>query len=111
MPQAQFTFSLAAGASFDPLDGWDYQIPRKASKISLIHNCTAVGIFGQWKALDRSLLQESQVTAGGVAGVYPTIFNAPLMGPYKVNAMEKLSARYRNPTAGAQTVNVVVDID
>lgn len=111
MAQAQFSFALAAGVTFDPLDGWNYQFPKKASKVSLIHNATLTGVFATWTALDRQLLQESLVTAGGVAGVYPTIFNAPLMGPYKVGAMEKLSSRYRNSTGGAITVNLVADID
>lgn len=108
--QATFTFALAAGAIFDPLDGWNYQLPRKASKVTLIHDATAVGILCTFTALDRQILQESPVPAGGVAGVFPTIFNAPVIGPTKVAALEKLSARYRNPTAGPVTINVVVDI-
>jgi hypothetical protein len=108
--QATFSFALAAGATFDPLDGWNYQIPRKASKVTMIHNATAVGIVCTFTALDRQILQASPVPAGGVAGVFPTVFNAPVIGPNKVQAMEKLSSRYTNGTAGPITVNVVVDI-
>lgn len=108
--QSTFSFSLAAGATFDPLDGWNYQIPRKASKVSLIHNATAPGVNCTFTALDRQILQNSPVQAGGTAGVFPTIFNAPVIGPTRVGAMEKLAARYQNTTAGAITVNVVVDI-
>lgn len=108
--QATFTFALAAGATFDPLDGWNYQLPRKASKVTLIHNATAVGIVCTFTALDRQILQASAVPAGGVAGVFPTVFNAPVIGPNRVGALEKLAARYTNPTGGAITVNVVVDI-
>jgi hypothetical protein len=107
---ANFTFSLAAGASFDPLDGWVYQIPTKASRLSLIHNATATGVVCTVTALARNILQRSPVPAGGTAGVFPTIFNAPVVGPYGVGAMEKLSARYDNPTGGAITVNLTVDL-
>jgi hypothetical protein len=110
MAQSTFSFSLAAGAIFDPLDGWNYQLPRKASKVTLIHNATAVGIICTFTALDRQILQASPVPAGGTAGVFPTIFNAPVIGPTKVGALEKLSARYQNTTAGAITVNVVADV-
>lgn len=108
--QATFTFSLGAGVTFDPLDGWNYQLPRKASKVTLIHNATATGVNCTFTALDRQILQNSAVPAGGTAGVFPTVFNAPVIGPNRVNAMEKLSARYLNTTGGAITVNVVVDI-
>jgi hypothetical protein len=108
--QATFSFALAAGAIFDPLDGWNYQIPRKASKVTLIHNATAPGVQCTFTALDRQILQDSPVPSGGVAAVFPTIFNAPVIGPNRVGALEKLSSRYRNTTAGAITVNVVVDI-
>lgn len=108
--QATFSFSLAAGATFDPLDGWNYQMPRKASKVTLIHNATGTGITCTFTALDRQILQNSAVPAGGTAGVFPTVFNAPVIGPNRVQALEKLAARYTNGTAGALTVNVVVDI-
>ena len=108
--QATFTFSLAAGATFDPLDGWNYQIPAKPSKLTVIHNATGPGITCTLTALNRQLLQSSPVPAGGTAGVFPTVFNAPVIGPLKVGALEKLSARYTNTTAGALTVNVVADI-
>jgi hypothetical protein len=108
--QATFSFSLGAGATFDPLDGWNYQIPAKASKLTLIHNATAAGVTCTLTALNRQLLQNSPVPAGGTAGVFPTVFNAPVIGPSKVGALEKLSARYTNGTGGAITVNVVADI-
>lgn len=108
--QATFSFSLAAGASFDPFDGWNYQVPRKASKLTVIHNATATGVNCTLTALDRQILQNSPVPAGGTAGVFPTVFNAPVIGPNRVGALEKLAARYLNTTAGAITVNVVADI-
>lgn len=108
--QATFTFSLGAGVTFDPLDGWLFQTPRKSSKVALIHNATATGITCTFSAQERQLLQNSAVPAGGTAGVFPTVFNAPVIGPSPVAAGEKCSARYTNGTAGAITVNVVVDI-
>lgn len=107
---ATFSFALGAGVTFDPLDGWNFQLPRTASKVTLIHNATAVGVVCTFTALNTQLLQESPVPAGGTAGVFPTIFNAPVIGPYKVGALEKLSARYTNPTGGAITVNVVAEV-
>lgn len=107
---ANFTFALLAGASFDPLDGWVYQTPVRNCALTLIQNATATGVVCTVTALARLILQRSPVPAGGTAGVFPTVFNAPVVGPYSIGAMEKLGARYDNPTGGTITVNVVVDL-
>lgn len=110
MSQAQFTFPLAAGATFDPLDGYQNQTPRKNSKLTIVQNATAAGVTVTITAQERNILQDSPVPAGGVAGVFPTVFNAPVIGPTKVMAGEKLQAPYTNNTGAPITVNVVIDI-
>lgn len=107
--QQAFTFSLAAGATFDPLEGWNNQYPERGGILQLIHNATATGIVCSLSAGNVQLLQESPVPAGGTAGVMPTAFNAtPILE--QVGARARLSARYRNTTAGAITVNATIDI-
>lgn len=107
--QQAFTFSLAAGAQVDPLEGWNNQYPERGGILQLIHNATATGIVCSLSSGNVQLLQESPVPAGGVAGVMPTAFTATPIQE-RVPARGRLSARYRNTTAGAITVNLTVDI-
>lgn len=107
--QLTFSQSLAAGATFDPAEGWNNQYPERAGILQLIHNATAVGIVCSLTSGNVNLLQEAPVPSGGVAGVLPTSFSAtPILE--KVPARARISARYRNTTAGAITINGTLDI-
>lgn len=107
--QLTYSQSIAAGATFDPLDGWNNQYPEANGVVRLIHNATAVGVVCSLTSGNVQLLQEAPVPGGGTAGTLPTEFNAtPVME--KVGKGKRLSARYRNTTAGAITVNGTVDL-
>lgn len=107
--QLTFSQSLAAGATFDPAEGWNNQYPTRGGILQLIHNATATGVVCSLTSGNTNLLQEAPVPAGGVAGVLPTSFGStPVLE--KVPARERISARYRNTTAGAITINGTLDI-
>jgi len=108
MPAFPFSQSIAAGATFNPMDGANFEIPETNGVLKLTHRATAVGLVATISAQSRQLVQEAPVPAGGTAGQTPTDFQVPpiIEG---VRKGERITARYRNPTAGAITVDGFVD--
>ena len=109
MAQRIVSQSIAAGATFDALDDWQYQYANKSGWLKINDRATAVGLLRTVSATDRNLSQEGPVPAGGTAGQTPTDFNSPPLVA-KVKKGERLSIKYRNPTGGAITVDVVVEL-
>lgn len=106
---AQFPWSqsIAAGATFDPLATWDYQTPDTDVAVEVIDRATAVGVLRQLKSGGQAITQEGPVQAGGTAGTIPArLSTEPQTG--KGYAQKKLSVFYRNPTAGAITVDGMI---
>lgn len=102
--QFPWTQSIAAGATFNPLDGWDYETPDTDVGIEVFHRATLVGLLAVAKTGGFAIQQEGPVPAGGTAGVPPGRINLdPITGV--AYAQRKVSVNYRNPTAGA----IVVD--
>lgn len=109
MPQKTFTQSIAAGATYDPLDSWQYQYTEKAGILTILHNATALGLRAVVTATEITLLQDSPVPAGGTSGVIPSPLNVPIIAE-KVAKGKRLSIVYTNPTGGAIIVNGSVDL-
>jgi hypothetical protein len=109
MPQRTVTQSIAAGATFDPMDSWQYQYTDTPGILKVNHNATAVGLRCQLTATEVTILQDSAVPAGGVSGVIPSDFTVPPIIE-RVPARKRLSLLYTNPTAGAIIVNVMFDL-
>lgn len=108
MPSLVYTQAIAAGATFDPLDTWNYQYAPAPGVITLIHRASGTGLLATVTSGSDQLLQEAPVPAGGTAGVTPSAFNvAPITDP--VAQGDRLSIRYRNPTGGALTIDGVID--
>lgn len=102
--QFPWTQSIAAGGTFNPLDGWDYETPDSDVAVEVFHRATAVGLVAVVKTGGFAIGQEGPVPAGGTAGVPPGRLNIdPITG--QGYASRKLSVNYRNPTGGA----IVVD--
>lgn len=101
--------SIAAGASFDPLDQWQWQYTDRAGILKINHRATAVGLRVVVTATEVTIVQDSVVPAGGTAGQTPTDFNAPPIIE-KVPKGKRLSIVYSNPTGGAITVDAFIDL-
>jgi hypothetical protein len=102
--QFPWSQSIAAGALFNPLDGWDYETPDTDVAVEIFHRATAVGLVAVVKTGGFAIGQEGPVPAGGTAGVPPGRLNLdPITG--RGFSSRKLSVNYRNPTGGA----IVVD--
>jgi len=108
MASLQFTQSIAAGATFDPLDTWNYQYLDKPGIVKLNHNATAVGLVCTFTAAaSQQVFQESPVPAGGTSGVIPSDLTVPPV--IEQVPAGRVSLRYRNPTGGAIIVNGNID--
>lgn len=101
--------SIPAGSSFDACDAWQYQYTEGPGILKINHNATAVGLRAVLTATEITILQDSAVPAGGTAGVFPSDFAVPPIIE-AVPARKRLSLVYTNPTAGAITVNVAMDL-
>lgn len=103
--------SIAAGATFDPLDagGWQYRYLPYAAILEVIHQATAVGVVVTITFGSDTIQQESPLSAGGTAGQIPSRFARE---PITEKGMQGdlLRVVYRNTTAGAITVDGLVEI-
>jgi len=102
--QKAWSQAILAGATFNPLEEWDYETPDVDVGVEVIDRATAVGMLRVVKSGGLAIMQESPVQAGGTAGTIPNRLNTePTVG--EGFASKKLAVFYRNPTAGTITVD------
>ncbi len=105
--QFKWSQAILTGATFNPLDGWDYETPDSMVAVEVIHRATAVGLVAVVKSGGLAITQESPVQAGGTAGTIPNRLNTePETG--KGFPSKKLAVFYRNPTGGTITVDGLI---
>lgn len=104
MPQINFTQSVAAGATYYPLERWQYRLPPKPATVELLINAAATGCVMAFTTGPESIVQtDTHVSAGGVANVLPARLNTePIVDA--VLAMEELVLAIRNTTGAAVNV-------
>lgn len=103
-----FTQSVAAGATYRPLDGWAYQTVPAGGAIQVCANAGAAGCVITLVAGSDQLVQRCPLTAGGTTGVMPTAFNAPVATD-NVAALDPINLEFTNTTGGAIVINGWVD--
>lgn len=110
MPTRTWSQSIAAGAGFNPFDGWQLQFLPYPALVEVIHRATAVGLTATFTSGTDTLLQEgSPVPSGGTAGQTPSRLNIePIID--RGAPGDQLILQYRNPTGGAITVDGIVNI-
>lgn len=109
MPSFPFTLSVAAGATYLPLDGWQYEYLPYPASVEIGLNATAIGVVATVTSGADTLMEEAPVQAGGVAGVIPSPLNTPFMQD-DAAAGDRLKIRVRNTTGGAINVNGVINV-
>lgn len=108
MPSLTWTSSVAAGATYRPLDGWQYEYVPMGGQVQILQDATAVGVVATITSGSDTLQERSPVPAGGTAGVIPSVLDVPAIGDL-VAAGDRLKVQYENTTAGAITVNGVIE--
>jgi len=107
MPAFRFTSSVAAGATYFPLDNWQYQYAPYKALIEIFDNATAVGMVLVVTTGSDTVMEECPVSAGGTAGVLPARLNSEPITD-KVDPGDLIKLKYRNTTGGAVTVNGLI---
>lgn len=104
MPNLVWTQSVAAGATYRPLDGWQYEYIPQGGQIEILHDATAVGMVSTITSGSDTLQERSPVPAGGTSGVIPSALDVPAIMDM-VASGDRLKIQYENTTGGAVIVN------
>lgn len=108
MPSFIFTQSIAAGATFQPLAGWQYQYLPWPAEITVMSRATAVGMTQVYTSGSETIVEESPVQAGGTSGVTPAPLNTPVQG-WHAAAGDLLKLTFRNTTGAAVIVDGIIE--
>jgi len=108
MPVLTWSQSVAAGATYQPLNGWQYEYVPSSGSIRILHNATGAGVVATVTSGSDTLQERSPVGAGGTAGVLPSPLNNPELVD-AVDAGDRIKVLYENTSGGALTVNGFVD--
>lgn len=109
MPSFTFSASVAAGATFSPLVGWQYQYLPWPAETQVLAQAVATGIVAVYTSGSETIVEESPVQSGGVAGVIPSPLNTPVQG-WIAAAGDLLKLKYRNTTLAAINVDGIIEI-
>lgn len=109
MPQLTFSQSVAAGATYLPLAGWQYEYLPFNAYVEIGIGATAAGVVGTVSSGSDVLQEESPVTQPVVAGTVPSPLNVPYLTDYAA-AGDRLKISCRNTTGGALTVTGIIKV-
>jgi hypothetical protein len=109
MPSFPFTSAVLAGATYLPLDGWQYEYLPFPARVEIGINATGTGIVATVTSGSDTLMEEAPVQGGGVAGTIPSPLNTPFMSD-DAAAGDRLKIRVRNTSGGTLTVNGVINV-
>jgi len=104
MPKLSWSQSIAAGALFRPLDGWQYEYVPFGGMVGILHRATAIGVVCTITTGSDTLQERSPVSAGGTTGVMPSSLDVPALVD-EVAGGDRIKIQYENTTGAA----VVVD--
>jgi len=110
VPSFTFNASVAAGAVFRPLDGWQYEYLPWPAEVQVLANAVAIGVVNVYTSGSETIVEESPVQSGGVAGVIPSALNTPVQG-WIAAAGDRLKLNYRNTSGGAVNVQGIIEIN
>jgi len=104
MPRLNFSQSVGAGATFQPLNGWQYEYVPAGGIATFAFWTTAVGIVVTATSGSDTLMERSPVDIGAAAiGNIPNQFDVdPLVD--EVAAGDRLKLLFENTTGGALAV-------
>jgi len=109
MPSFIFSQSVIAGATFEPLTGWQYQYLPWPAEVNVLSRATAVGMVQVFTSGSETIVEESPVQAGGTTGVTPSSLNTPIQG-WHAAAGDLLKLRYRNTTGGPVIIDGIIEV-
>jgi len=109
MPSFIFSQAVLAGATFEPLVGWQYQYLPWPAEVLVMSRATAVAVTQVYTSGSETIVEESPVQAGGTAGVTPASLNTPVQG-WHAAAGDLLKLRYRNTSGSTITIDGIIEV-
>ncbi len=109
MPSFTFSESVAAGATFRPLDGWQYEYLPWPAEVTVLARAVAIAVVGVYTSGSETIVEESPVQAGGTAGVIQSTINTPVQGCMGA-AGDRLKLAYRNTSGAAINVDGIIEV-
>jgi len=109
MPSFIFTQAILAGATFNPLVGWQYQYLPWPAEVSVLARATAVAMVNVYTSGSETIVEESPTQAGGTAGVTPSSLNTPVQG-WHAAAGDLLKLNYRNTSGSTITLDGIIEV-
>ena len=109
MPSFIYSSAVLTGATFRPLDGWQYQYLPWPAEVSVMSRATAVGMVQVYTSGSETIVEESPVQAGGTAGVTPASLNTPIQGWHAAGG-DLLKLAFRNTTGGTITMDGIIEV-
>ena len=109
MPSFIYSQSILAGATFRPLDGWQYQYLPWPAEVTVMSRATAIAMVQVYTSGSETIVEESPVQAGGTAGVTPSALNTPTQG-WMAAAGDLLKLSFRNTSGAAITVDGIIEV-
>lgn len=108
MPQRTWVQAILTGATFEPLNGWQYEYVPFGGVIKVNHDAAAVDVVVTITSGSDTLQERSPVPAGGTAGVIPSDLDTPPIVD-EVAAGDRLKILYENTSAGTISVQGMID--
>lgn len=109
MPKLSWNSSIAAGATFQPLLGWQYEYSPFGGVISILHRAVLTGIVATITTGSDTLQERSPVSAGGTDGVIPSSLDVPPLVE-EVAQGDRLKILYENTSGAGVIVTGEIDL-
>jgi hypothetical protein len=111
VPRLTFSQSVAAGATFNPFSGWQYEYLPWRARVRAMAWTTAVGMLQSAVTGSESIQVESPLDIGGAAaGNLPTVFDVDPLD-FVAPPGDRVTLNFRNTTGAALNVMGVIDVN
>ena len=105
MPNLTWVTSIADGATFEPLTGWQYEYSPWGGHIEIVHNCEGVGVVCTISSGSDTLQERSPVSVETTAvdGALPSALDE-LPVSDDIAAGDRIKIFYENTNAAARYI-------
>lgn len=110
MPSLIFSEVMAANASANPIDGWQYEYLPWPAQVSVLARATTVNAVQTYTSGSETIVEESPTQGGGTAGVTPAPLNTPVID-WIAAAGDRLKLNFRETGGAAVTVDGIISIE
>jgi len=109
MPTFRYTQVMTANGTADPLQNWQYRYLPYPARIEHLNDATTTAVVKTVTSGSETIVEESPVQGGGVAGVTPSPLNTSA-DSWIGAAGDLIKIALRETAAGTPTVNGVIEV-